>query len=108
MQNPAQQPTPANPNQGPQHPQPVTPLPGPYDNFALASLLIGTISILLSLFIYPGLALSIISVVFGIRGKESNLKGRLAKIGIVLGVIGFITSVFWGLMNLYLTVVSEL
>lgn len=89
-------------------PQVVSNQPGPFDNYALASFLLGTLSIILSLVVYPGLVFAIISIVFGLRGKQSTAKSKLAKIGIVLGVLGLIFSVFWGVMNLYLTVVSEL
>lgn len=93
---------------GPVEPQVTNTKPGPYDNYALGSFLLGTLSILLSLIVYPGLALGIMSIIFGLRGKQSSTKSRLAKIGIILGIIGLISSAFWGAMSLYLAVVSEL
>lgn len=89
-------------------PQMVSTKPGPYDNYALSSFLLGTFSIILSLLVYPGLVFGIMSIVFGLRGKQSTTKSRLAKIGIILGVIGLISSVFWGVMSLYITVLREL
>jgi hypothetical protein len=113
MQNPNTTQNPAPVQEKPQIAVPVEPQvtntrPGPYDNYALGSFLLGTISILLSLVIYPGLALGIMSIIFGLRGKQSTTKSKLAKIGIVLGIIGLLSSAFWGVMSLYLAVVSEL
>jgi len=112
MQNPnlTQNPAPTV-NQSQQQTQPETPVnsnrPGPYDNYALTSFLMGTFSIITSLVVYPGLAFGIMSIVFGLRGKQSTAKSKLAKIGIILGVIGLISSIFWGVLNLYLSAVGN-
>lgn len=86
----------------------VVPVPGPNDNFALASLILGIVSLFVSLIPYIGLLFSFITIIFGFKGKDSQIKYKLAKIGIILGFLGLISSIFWWLLSLYVNILPTL
>ncbi|HUC21041.1 MAG TPA: hypothetical protein VMR98_06155, partial [Candidatus Polarisedimenticolaceae bacterium] len=83
-------------------PEPVSPAPAPAPpsdrkGLAVASLVLGVLSILLAIFSFIDLPLALAAIAAGFPGRKSS-KAGLAKAGMVLGIIGAIASLTIGIL----------
>jgi hypothetical protein len=66
---------------------------------AVASLVLGILSILFSITGIIGLILGIIAIVFGAKNMKQESEGRgMAIAGFVMGIVGTLFSLFWTLL----------
>ncbi len=86
-------PTPRSPYVAPEdyEPAPLPPPPSPGDNAAIASLILGIVSLFFSCCCLIGLPASIVGLVLGIMGLQSRQR-PMAIAGIVLCSIGLLAS----------------
>ena len=66
---------------------------GPYKVYAIIGFITGILAISMSPLFYFGVIVSIIGIVFSIKGKKSNSKEKYAQRGLLLNIIGLILSV---------------
>ena len=81
---------------------PVPQLPTATNGFAVASLVLGIVGVVLTITIWMGPICDILAIVFGVigRGKarEGAPNGSLATAGLVLGIVGLLLTVLFVLL----------
>lgn len=81
--------------------QPGTPVKPDRKGLAVASLVLGIVSVVLVCFVYVSIPCAILGIIFGALAKDSS-KAGMAKAGLILSIIGV------GLVILVITVFASL
>jgi len=78
------------------------------DSFANASLVLGILSFFSSIIPVCGMLFGVIAIILGAKGLGSSQKSKSAKVGLVLAIFGVLGSIIWGIILLFMDVLSGL